>query len=268
VQARAILERQGFDEIEVERVRSSFPLDQVLDQDPDPGESVSKDDAVTLEVSDGPGTVNVPSVRNLPLERAAKELTKAGLKFNVDEEPSSSIREGFAIRTSPQEGQEVERGSRVRLFVSSGPELVAVPDVIGRSRDSAEDALAAEGFDVIVEEQEAEEPEDEVIGQTPEAGSRIEKGESVTITVSTGQPQVDVPNVIGLSAADASRMITAEGLRVAQRERTVTDESQDGVVVDQRPPAGVEIDEGRTVIIVVGVFEEPFTPPEAEVPTP
>ena len=121
VQARAVLEKQGFDKIEVERVRSSFPLDQVLDQDPDPGESVSKDDTVTLEVSDGPGTVNVPSVRNLPLERAAKELTKAGLKFNVDEEPSSAIRQGFAVRTSPREGQEVERGSRVRLFVSSGP---------------------------------------------------------------------------------------------------------------------------------------------------
>jgi serine/threonine-protein kinase len=213
--------------------------------------------------------VNVPSVRNLPLERAAKELTKAGLKFNVDEEPSASIRDGFAIRTSPREGQEVERGSRVRLFVSSGPQLATVPDVVGRSRDSAEDALSADGFDVIVEEQESEEPEDEVIAQDPAGGSRIEKGETVTITVSTGKQQVDVPNVIGLSAADATRMLSAEGLQVTQRERTTEDESQDGVVVDQRPPAGVEIDEGRTVIIVVGRFEEPFTPPEdPEPPVP
>ena len=121
---------------------------------------------------------------------------------------------------------------------------------------------------MIIEEQESDEPEDEVIAQNPEGGSRIEEGESVTITVSTGRPQVDVPNVIGLSAADASRMLSAEGLRVAQRERTVTDETQDGVVIDQRPPAGVEIDEGRSVIIVVGRFEEPFTPPEAEVPAP
>jgi len=123
LQARDILERRGFDEIEVERVRSLAERDTVLDQDPDGGERAAKDDTITLEVSNGPGQALVPSVRNLPREQAVKDLNQAGFKANVDTEPSDTVKEGFAIRTAPKEGTLVDRGQRVTLYVSSGPEL-------------------------------------------------------------------------------------------------------------------------------------------------
>jgi beta-lactam-binding protein with PASTA domain len=75
---------------------------------------------------------------------------------------------------------------------------------------------------------------------------------------------VDVPSVTGISAADASAILRGEGLNPLRREREVTDESQDGVVIEQRPPAGVEVDTGTGVIIVVGRFQEPFEPPSGE----
>jgi serine/threonine-protein kinase len=247
-------------------VRSLFERDQVLDQDPDPGERAEKGSPVTLEVSSGPGKVTVPSVRNLPRERAVRELNKADLKVTLDEQPSSSVRKGFAIRTVPSEGAEVERGTRVRLFVSSGPQQVTVPDVVGLSRDSAEERITSEGLDVAVREQESNKREDEVIGQSPGGGSRVERGATVTITVSKGREKVDVPNVEGLDPADAARLLRAEGLRPARRERVVDDQSQDGIVIDQRPAAGVELERGRSVLIVVGTFEEPAAPPPAQPP--
>jgi beta-lactam-binding protein with PASTA domain len=266
LEARDILERRGFDEIEVERVRSPVERDTVLDQDPDAGERAAKDETITLEVSNGPGEKRIPSVSGLPQEQAVKDLNQAGFKVNLDNEASDSVREGFAIRTVPREGTLVERGERITLFVSTGPELVTVPDVVGLSRDSAESRITQEGLDVAVREQESDEREDEVIAQDPGGGAEIERGATVTITVSTGREQVDVPAVTGLSPGDAARMLRAEGLNVTQRERTVTDESQDGVVIEQRPPAGVEVEEGSTVIIVVGRFQEPFEPPAGEEP--
>jgi eukaryotic-like serine/threonine-protein kinase len=268
VTARAVLERAGF-EVRTERVRSAQPFDQVVDQDPNPGEQADEGSTVTVEVSRGPGDVLVPAVANLPQRAAINELEDAGLKVTVDREPSDKVKKDLAIRTLPREATKVTRGTRVRLFVSSGPEQVAVPDVTGLSRDSAEGRLRDEGFGVSVTEQESDEPEGDVISQSPAGGTELSRGETVTITVSTGQPQVDVPDVIGTSARSASSRLKSVGLEPVTQERTVTDPAQDGVVVEQRPGSGTQLDKGDEVVIVIGVLEEPpeeVPPAEPEVP--
>ncbi|HEX6583630.1 MAG TPA: Stk1 family PASTA domain-containing Ser/Thr kinase [Thermoleophilaceae bacterium] len=265
VAARALMERAGF-EVQTERVRSSQPFDQVVDQDPNPGEEADEGSTVTLEVSDGPGNVLVPPVANLRQGQAIKELEDAGLKVTVDSESSDKVKKDFAIRTVPSEGKEVTKGTRVRLLVSSGPEQVAVPDVTGLSRESAEARLRDEGFGVSVAEQESEEQEGDVISQDPAGGTELTRGETVTITVSTGQPQVDVPDVIGLSERSASSRLRSAGLEPVTQERTVSDPAQDGVVIEQRPGSGTQLDKGRQVVIVIGVLEEVAEPPPTTTP--
>jgi eukaryotic-like serine/threonine-protein kinase len=90
----------------------------------------------------------------------------------------------------------------------------------------------------------------------------------VTITVSTGIERVVVPDVVGIGAGDAERQLRAEGLAPVRREMEVEDPSQDGQVIDQRPAAGVEVDPGREVVIVVGalVEQEELAPVEPEAP--
>ena len=130
VKARALMERAGF-EVDTERVQSSQPFDQVVDQDPNPGEEAEEGSTVTLEVSGGPGNVLVPPVANLRQGQAIRELEDAGLEVTLDREFSDRVKEDFAIRTVPPEGTEVTKGTRVRLLVSDGPEQVTVPDVTG-----------------------------------------------------------------------------------------------------------------------------------------
>ena len=268
VRARAVLEQSGFEVAET-RVRSRQPLDQVIDQDPNAGEEAEDGSTVTLEVSNGPGTVRVPSVAKLPQEQAIDDLQDVDLKVTTEPQSSDEVREGFAIRTVPRAGEEVERDTRVTLFVSTGPEQITVPDVVGLSRESAEARLSAEGFGVGVQEQESEEAEGQVIAQSPEGSSRVDRGTTVTITVSTGIQQVGVPDVTGLPPREAEGQIRSVGLSSVRIERNVTDPDQDGVVIDQRPGAGVELDPGGQVVIVVGVLlpeeevqpEQP--PPEA-----
>ena len=264
--ARERLDRVGFEKVDVERERSFAEVDRVLRQNPDPGEQAAKDDTITLIVSSGPGQVVVPSVRNTRTELAIRELEKAELKVTADPQASDTVKKGFAIGTSPEEGARVERGSRVRLFVSSGPEQATMPDVVGLTRDAAETKLTREGLDVRVERRESDEPEDDVISQTPAAGTKLDKGERVTIVVSEGRKQVDVPNLVGLPEADARRLLRSEGLGITVRRRTTNNQEEDGQVLDQRPGAGTEVDEGRSVIVIVGRYEPPATPPDPGVP--
>jgi serine/threonine-protein kinase len=79
---------------------------------------------------------------------------------------------------------------------------------------------------------------------------------------------VQVPDVVGLSEDEATSRLDAAGLVVSRRERTVTDPAQDGVVIEQRPSAGTQTEEGRQVVIVVGVLEpqDTLTPTEPEIP--
>jgi eukaryotic-like serine/threonine-protein kinase len=253
LQARQILEREGF-QVEESRVRSQAPFDQVIDQDPNPRIEADEGSTVTLEVSGGPGTVRVPTVRGLPQAVAIQTLEKRDLKATVDRRPSESIDRGLAIRTVPAGGEVVDRGERGRLFVSSGPEQVEVPDVTGLSRDSAENLLTGAGLEVAIQERESEEPEDDVISQDPAAGSQVDRGTTVTITVSTGIEKVSVPNVVGLGRGDAVQQLKSAGLVAQPREADVTDPAEDGVVTDQRPAAGVELEKGKSVVIIIGVL--------------
>jgi eukaryotic-like serine/threonine-protein kinase len=273
LKARAILDRDGF-EVKQVSVPSRAEFGLVVDQDPRAGAEVDKGSAVTLEVSRGPGEVNVPSVAGLSQDRAVKDLNKAGLKVTLDTSPSDTVGRGKAIRTVPQEGTSVERFTRVRLFISSGPRKVTVPNVVGLARASAESDLENAGLLFSVREQTSDKPKDEVIAQSPGSGTEVDRGARVTVTVSKGVEQVDVPTVTDLQAKDAALELRAAGLDPVTHERSVSDQNQDGIVIDQRPASG-KVDKGTTVVIVVGKFKQrqqtqtaPSSGPEASPPAP
>jgi serine/threonine-protein kinase len=152
------------------------------------------------------------------------------------------------------------------LIVSSGPEQITVPDLVGLSLDSATARLNDLGLAYRVTREESDRPEDEVIAQDPGADSTIEPGGRVVLTVSEPVEQVSVPFVTGLPEDDALRVLQGEGLKGTVRRRDVDDPTQDGVVLEQRPPAGGDVDSGSSVTIVVGRFVEP--PPTTPEVTP
>jgi beta-lactam-binding protein with PASTA domain/predicted Ser/Thr protein kinase len=261
--AQTRLDKAGFDNVTVERERSRAKVDLVLRQDPDPGEQAARDDEIVLVVSDGPGDVRIPSVSGLARSEAVRELEQADVRVVVSTRPSSDVDEGFAIGTSPREGTEVPRRSRVRLFVSSGPEQVDVPNLVGLSLDSATSRLDDLGLTYRVTREESDRPEDEVIAQDPSAGTQLDPGGTVQLTVAEPAEQVSVPFVVDLSRSAALRLLDNEGLEGSVRETDVDDPEQDGVVIDQRPSSGTDVDPGSRVVIVVGRFTgTPTTPTE------
>ena len=254
IEARQQLERAGF-EVKTERVTSRADLDDVVEQNPRAGDEADEGSTVTLVVSNGPGNALVPSVKDQTRAQAIRTLEKADFDVTVSDEPSDSVPDGTAVRTFPREGTSVERGSRVRLVMSSGPEQVEVPDVTGLSRGSAEDTLTREGLKVSVREEPADAPEDEVVSQDPAGGTRVDSGARVTITISTGPEQVEVPDVTGLGPSAAARELKAAGLKSVQRDSPTLDQAEDGLVVRQTPDSGSQVDKGSSVVIYVGVLQ-------------
>ena len=263
------LEDDGF-EVDVERRPDRAPVDEVIDQDPNGGTTADEGSTVTLVVSSGPGEVTVPTVDGFSEKRAVRELTDAGcgdrtntslcgFKVEVRQQSSDEVDEGRAIRTNPPGGTQSEVGSRVFLYISSGPKQVEVPDVIDLARESAESTLDRAGLGFTVREQESDQDPGTVLAQDPVAGEIVDKGSRVQLTVAKEPERVEVPNVVGDPEEVARQQLVGAGfdVRVTYEESTAVDE-----VLDQTPNAGVELEEGSTVRIVVGRAPEAPPPPD------
>ena len=259
-QASARVDRAGLD-VEVKRRTDQAPRDFVFEQSPNPGQEVDEGSVVTLFVSNGPSTVRVPDVVGLDQADARRRLRRADLRPDVERESSTKVAEGIVIRTDPGPGRPAERDSAVTLVVSSGPDQVTVPSVVGETQEDAVARLREEGLSPIVRERASSEPVDTVIEQTPAAGSEVEEGSSVTIFVSNGQVR-EVPDVIGSPQSEAEADLDDAGFAVDVRTRSTEQADEDGIVLSQAPRGGVERREGATVTITVGELVEAAPAPE------
>ena len=175
-------------EVEVERVNSDAVEEGlVIRSEPGGGNTATKGSTVTLFVSRGPKLVKVPVLVGAQRETAVQRLRSNGLEASVSEEESSEPK-GRVIRQSPDAGSRVEPGSTVAIVVSKGEEAeeeAQVPNVIGRERREAVEAIRAAGLTPNVEEEETpvEGKVGRVIDQFPPPGQEVEPGSTVTITV-------------------------------------------------------------------------------------
>ena len=118
--------------------------------------------------------VGVPFLVEIEERRAVALVLNAGLEPNVIREASETVEEGFVIRQEPTFGTEVESGSKVDLWVSTGPPQTEVPDVIGQNRDEAVAALARADLEAKIVEVFSEKEPGTVTGQSPAAGEHGE----------------------------------------------------------------------------------------------
>jgi serine/threonine-protein kinase len=233
----------------------------VIDQSPDPGEKQVKHGNVHITVSKGKETVKVPSVLGLSRDAAISALVNAGLDphaFDV----FSSKPVGTVTAQDPPAGKEVEKGSKVRINISSGPSDVTVPSVIGLSFDQATKALRDQGFLVSRKDVDSEEPKDTVVDQSPSGSAP--KGSTIQLSVSKGPKESTVPDVTSQDEGSARSALESAGFKVAVQRQQVTDPGLDGIVLSQSPNPNSKAKQGSTVTIVVG--QQTTEPPPPATP--
>jgi serine/threonine-protein kinase len=133
---------------------------------------------------------------------------------------------------------------------------VQVPDVTNQDQNTARTTLQQAGLTVgnVTNQPSPTVPNGTVISTSPSAGTSVNPGTAVNLVVSSGPPQQQsqVPNVVGLTQAQAQSVLTSSGFQVAVQNAPVADRTQDGKVQAENPPGGSQANQGSTVTIIVG----------------
>jgi serine/threonine-protein kinase len=189
----------------------------------------------------------------LPLEAARSELTGQGFRVRVENPVADPvIPSGHVVWQDPPPGTLLPRtGSVVSLTPSSGPAQVAIPDVLGFDLDAARQVVAAAGFrigtvDSLVSSTEA----GVIVATRPETGAYRAPGTALDLVVSRGAADIRVPNLVGIGKEDARQRLEDAGLKLGTIS-TRSGRGNSGVVVEQRPGAGMLSPRGARVSIVI-----------------
>jgi serine/threonine-protein kinase len=249
-QAQRVAVARGFD-FEISRNDFSSTVDPglVISQSVPVGREVEEGSVLSVVVSKGPEFVDVPSVVGLPLGRAREEIQDARLTVgNVEKVFDNEVPKGEVIEQNPAGGQ-LEVDEAIDLTVSQGREPVEVPPVEGRPEGEAGSVLTGAGLRVSVDEDySATVAEGDVISQSPQAGTVLRVGDTVTIVISLGPRRFPMPDVVGMGEAQATTRLEGLNLRVD----AVDLPSGGSSVVGQRPEPGTTVEEGDKVTIYVG----------------
>ena len=169
----------------------------------------------------------------------------------------------------PGGGARVEVGSEVTIFVGTGPSTVEVPNVTGTTPAQAAEILEEAGLRLgsRSEDYSAGVAEGNIIYQDPTGGQSAEPGSAVNVTVSLGPEQVEVPEVYGVSLAEAQQLVDDAGLNSTVIE--VEGQEAASTALSTDPPAGTLLDPETTVTIYYSAGPpEPTTSPEPATPEP
>jgi serine/threonine-protein kinase len=143
----------------------------------------------------------------------------------------------------------------ITLYVSTGKEQVQIPDVSNQDPVTAANTLGAKAISTESVYQASDTVDSgKVIGTNPPAGTSVPKGSKIQLIISSGQEQVRVPNVVGLSRSDATTELQNAGFTVVTRDVTSLDPNNAGRVIAQSPSADSKAAKGSVVTISVGKF--------------
>lgn len=181
-EAVAALADRGFTEIRRTNVNDdTAPKLEVIGQDPSAGQELRRETPIALSVSQGPRMVRVPNVTGDPEASARGDLDAAGLKVKVQQEPDMAVPEGNVVSQDPAAGRSVRAGTTVTIIVSSGPPLVAVPNLECMTRKQAGQALEKAGlrgrFSGLG---------NRVVDQSPGPKQKARQGSTVSVTLGAG----------------------------------------------------------------------------------
>ena len=207
----------------------------------------------------------VPDVAGRTRTQATAAINAAGLVVGtVTEQHHPAIAANIVISQAPPPGTAMRAGSPVSLVISLGPVSVPVPNLAGMNRSQANSAITAAGLVAgpVTKSSSGTVPKDDVISQTPAAGTQVVPGTSVALVISLGAARATVPAVTGLSRAEAEAAIREAGLAVGSVTEIYHASIVAGNVLYQDPAPGTGTLAGTVVDLVVSKGTRPMPVPD------
>jgi serine/threonine protein kinase/beta-lactam-binding protein with PASTA domain len=238
----------------VEEWSETVPAGSVIAADPDDGEAIRGTD-VKVVVSKGPERFVVPpELAGQEADAVVADLQDRlpALQVTTTEQYDNDLAAGLVIGFDPPAGTPLPRDSVVTVIVSQGHEPVSIPNVLGQTPEAATANLEQLGFTVTRADdgRSADVDKGEVMAVSPDPNAGpVPYQSTVTIQVSEGKPQVEVPDVTGKSSDEAKQILEGAGLRVEASSWITGDR-----VVGQTPKAGETVEQGTTVKILLSFW--------------
>jgi eukaryotic-like serine/threonine-protein kinase len=207
--------------------------------------------------------VTVPDLTGRTRAAAERSVERLGLRVARGEAIANPrMRRGRVLMQVPLPGEEVPRGSTVRIVLSLGPEMRAVPSIQGLSRTEAIGLLQRYGFRVALRNVQDRREEGTILGLRPEVGKPAAVGGIVEMVISAGPPRVVVPGVVGLDAENAKVRLGTAGLALGRMSYDPASLEPIGTIVAQSPAAGDSLRMGYGVrVTIAGADPSPPPPP-------
>jgi beta-lactam-binding protein with PASTA domain len=161
----------------------------VISQDPASGGSLAQGSPVNLVISSGPQMVTAPNVEGLTQDAATTAITAAKLMMGtITQQSGNTVATGKVISQDPASGNSLAQGAPVNLVISSGPQIVTVPNVVGLTQDAATTAITAAKLTVgtITQQTSNTVVIGNIISQDPASGSSAAQGSPVNLVISSG----------------------------------------------------------------------------------
>lgn len=214
--------------------------------------------------------VKIPDVRNLTQQQAEEKLRKYGLivELEVSSESSDEIEEGLVIGTSPAIGRTVKEKTKIKLIISTGEEKILIEDLTGKDAKEEKGRLEASKIKVTIEEKEVEltndkeYKEDEIIGQSVEAGTELKANDKIILYVAKiYEKYPDFTN--GWTLEDIKTWTDKKGI-ILETEYIETSSQAEGTIMSQSRAKDSIVTKGATLKITIAKAKQVETP---EVPS-
>ncbi len=202
------------------------------------------------------GVIVVPPVIGLKFEDASILLDSLGFEpIKADARLDREHPEGIVVNQNPFDGSKVKHGRRIYLTVSGGEFKVLVPDMRGRTVRDAKFQLEREGLKLGAVEYQYSDiyPANTVIEQKIAPGTKVKRDVYISIVESKGSmiEKISVPDVTGKTLAEATKMLTAMGLKLGNATYIPSSDLLPNTIVDQYPRSGEMVIAGQAIDLII-----------------
>lgn len=237
----------------VEEFSEEIPAGQIMRTEPETSARARVGNPVKVFVSKGPERFVIPQeIIGTSTTQAQKIIEELNLiAAGTEEIYSEDVEVGKVASTNPAPGATLKRDTPVIIQVSKGPEPIDMPNLVGAYLTDVAPLLLSLDLTIEVVEQLYDEvaPAGTILSTDPVAGSKVTKGSVIKALVSQGPPLVSVPNVVGKSVAEATRILQDAGFVVAKVNKLPAAPLQ--IVYSQNPPANSKVAKGSTITIEI-----------------
>ncbi|MFD5336298.1 Stk1 family PASTA domain-containing Ser/Thr kinase [Streptomyces hawaiiensis] len=150
-------------------------------------------------------------------------------------------------------------------FSDSGPgnNAVDAPNFIGETKKGAQQLAINSDLELSFSNKPCDnQAKGRICSQNPAPKTEVNKGDTISLVVSTGAPKVTVPSVTGLSVDEAKEKLAGDKYEFKIETKTRTSPEEPGTVLEQNPTTGEEVEKGSTITLTVAKEAEKSTVPD------